>query len=121
MTPDLGPATEARIREAFAKACVITEKACAAVIGIDVQTLSSMNAAGVIRAVRRGNLPGYTEADIRAYLTESPGPCRSEPQKIGRRPVRQSNNIIPFTERMRRKELGRRSPKGATSGTVHPT
>lgn len=100
MTPDLGPATEARIREAFARACVITEKACAAVIGIDVQTLSSMNAAGVIRAVRRGNLPGYTEADIRAYLTESPGPCRSTRETTVPTGITISrSNVVGFTAR----------------------
>ena len=75
----IGPATEARILAAFAGSCVLTAKAAAALIGIDVKTLDVLADQGVIRAVRRGSsaVRGYTEGDIRAYLTESAAPCRS--------------------------------------------
>lgn len=49
MISNLGPATEARIQAAFATACVITRKAAAEVLGVDVQTLDGMNEAAVIR------------------------------------------------------------------------
>lgn len=75
----IGPATEVRILAAFADAAVITTKAAARLLGMDPKTLDAIADAGFIRCVRRGggDTRGYTEGDIRAYLTESAAPCRS--------------------------------------------
>ena len=80
--PMIGPVTEARIQAAFAEAAVITAAAACKVIGCDPRTLREMTDAGIIRAVRlgAGKTRGYTEGDIRAYLTESAGPCPSTSQ-----------------------------------------
>lgn len=59
------PATEALICAAFAEACVITAKAAARFLGMDVKTLDRLVDEDVLRAVRRGNLRAYIERDIR--------------------------------------------------------
>lgn len=69
--PDLGPATERRFAEAFADAVMLTRKAAAELIGVDVKTLDALHDAGLVRAVRRGKLRAYTELDLRTYLLEA--------------------------------------------------
>ena len=104
-TADLGPATEARIAAAFDKSCVITAKAAAALLGMDVKTLDRMAGEGIIRAVRRGELRAYTEGDIRAYLTESPGPCPSTSQP--RAPTSNTTSRSEVSDFMARRALKR--------------
>jgi excisionase family DNA binding protein len=71
------PATDARLAEAFSRTLLLTAREAAALIGLDVKTLARMTDTGAIRAVRRGKLRAYTEADIRAFLTEDASPCPS--------------------------------------------
>ena len=75
--PDIGRATEALLMAAFSETCLLTAKATARLLGMDVKTLDNLADDQTIRAVRRGNLRAYTEGDIRTYLTESVGPCPS--------------------------------------------
>lgn len=96
----LGHATEARLAAAFAHGLVITAKAAADLIDVDEKTLKSMTEAGLIRAVRRGSLPAYTELDIRAYLLECPQPCRDAKDRPA--PPARSGKVIPFSERRTR-------------------
>ena len=107
--PTIGPVTEVRICAAFAEACIITADAAAALIGCDVKTLREMTDAGFIRAVRKGagKTRGYTEGDIRAYLTESAGPCPSISQP--RAPTSNSTSrskVVDFTVRRALKRGG---------------
>lgn len=109
-TPIIGPATEARLQAAFATACVITLKAASAVIGWSPKTLREATDAGIIRAVRvgAGNTRGYTEGDIRAYLTESAGPCPStSPQKAPSSNTTSRSKVVDFTARRALKRAAR--------------
>ena len=50
----------------------------ARLIGVDEKTLAALSERRVIRFVPRGKLRGYTERDLRAYLTEEhEAPCPS--------------------------------------------
>ncbi|MDP3405081.1 MAG: hypothetical protein Q8S03_10355 [Brevundimonas sp.] len=100
----IGPITEARIREAFADRAVLTGKDTARLIGMDVKTLDAITDAGAIRAVRRGagETRGYTEGDIRAYLTESAAPCRTKSPARVSQPV--AGKVVSFVERRRMKK-----------------
>ena len=62
---DLGPVTERRFAEAFAAGAVITAKAAAELIGLDVKTLDALSEGQVIRSVPRGKRRAYTERDLR--------------------------------------------------------
>ena len=74
---DLGPVTEARISAAFESAAMITAKAAAGVLGLDVRTLRSLTRRGAVRAIGDADAR-YAEAELRRYLTEGPPPtCRS--------------------------------------------
>lgn len=101
VTAALGPSTEARLAALFADCAVATAKATAAFLGMDVKTLDALADAGAIRAVRRGagQARGYTEGDIRAYLTESAAPERHA--KPGRSTVR-GQVVQLFSERKTR-------------------
>lgn len=108
--PTIGPITEGRIRAAFADACIITAEAAAGLIGCDVKTLREMTDAGIIRAVRKGagKTRGYTEGDIRAYLTESAAPCPSISQP--RAPTSNTTSrskVVDFTVRRALKRAAR--------------
>ena len=97
----IGPTTEARIVAAFAHAAVIGGGAAADLIGCDPKTLNELADLGAIRAVRKGGgrRRGYTEGDIRAYLTDSAGPCRDsipKPRATGGPP---RAKVVPFTQR----------------------
>jgi hypothetical protein len=71
-TIDLGPATEARLAEAFAEKALLTATATAELLDIDVRSLRENHQAGLILAVRVGrNSYRYTEADVRAYLSSA--------------------------------------------------
>lgn len=69
---EIGVHAEAAISAAFAGRLILTAKDTARLLGIDVKTLSRMTNDRVIRAVRRGKLRAYTEADVREYLSEGP-------------------------------------------------
>ena len=108
--PTIGPVTEARICAAFAEACIITADATAALIGCDVKTLREMTDAGFIRAVRKGagKTRGYTEGDIRAYLTESAAPCPStNPRRAATGPTTSNTRVVAFTARRGSKDDAR--------------
>lgn len=108
--PMIGPATETRILCAFAEACVITAEAAAALIGCDVKTLREMTDAGIIRAVRKGagKTRGYTEGDIRAYLTESALPCPStNPPRARTSSTTSNSRVVDFTARRASKRAER--------------
>ena len=106
----IGPATEARIIAAFSQACLITADAAADLLGMDVKTLRTMTEASIIRAVRRGRLPAYTEGDIRAYLTESPAPCRStSPKRAPTGNTTSSSKVVGFMARRASKAAARQS------------
>ena len=95
MSP-LGPATEALFERAFRDAATISAQAAAQLLGLDVKTLRAMTDDQTIRAVRRGKLRSYTEADLRAYLTKGePPPCRTKTRASSppRRP-----KVIPFSQ-----------------------
>ncbi|MDY6922790.1 MAG: hypothetical protein SWI22_02375 [Pseudomonadota bacterium] len=107
----IGPVTEARIADAFARSCTITAKAAADLIGCDVKTLATMTDDGVIRAVRKGARSSfaYTEGDIRAYLTESAAPCRSISQpRAASTPTISNTRVVDFTALRASKANGRR-------------
>lgn len=108
--PMIGPVTEARIQSAFAQAAVITAAAACKVIGCDPKTLREMTDAGIIRAVRvgAGKTRGYTEGDIRAYLTESDAPCPSISQPRARTSNTTSRSkVVDFTARRALKRAAR--------------
>lgn len=99
--PTIGPTTEARIAEAFTQAAVIGGEAAASLIGCDPKTLNELADIGAIRAVRKGGgkRRGYTEGDIRAYLTESAGPCRDSIPKSRATGGPARAKVVPFTQR----------------------
>ena len=71
----LGSTTEARIAEAYAKACVLTAVEAAELLGIDQKSLRALAGSGHLLSVPRGGgrSRGYSEIAIRAFLrgTES--------------------------------------------------
>jgi hypothetical protein len=98
----IGPVTEARILAAFADRAVLTIKDAAQLLGMDPKTLDAITEVGAIRAVRRGGgeTRGYTEGDIRAYLTESAAPCRSTNPKPAPISTTTSRSVVlDFTAR----------------------
>jgi excisionase family DNA binding protein len=110
----IGPTTDARISAAFANGCTITAQAAAALLGFDVKTLREMTDAGLIRAVRvgTGSWRAYTEGDIRAYLMEGAAPATTATSKPPVRTWSSTVNVVPFTDRRRRKASGRGTEKG---------
>jgi hypothetical protein len=94
---DLGPATEALFAEAFATSATITLARAAKLIGLDEKVLRAMTDQGVIRAVRKGKLRGYTERDLRTYLAEGPDIECSERRKQRAVPAR-SSKVLLFSE-----------------------
>lgn len=102
----IGPTTEARIAAAFASAAVIGGEAAATLLGFSLKTLNELADAGAIRAVRKGGgkTRGYTEGDIRAYLTESAAPEREQkPKPTGH----QTAKVVPFSQRKSAGQGGR--------------
>ncbi|WP_374453772.1 hypothetical protein [Phenylobacterium sp.] len=79
---DLGPITERRFSEAFAETATVPACRAASLIGVDEKTLAGLTADKVIRSVPRGKRRGYTERDLRAYLTDQhEAPCPSTSPK----------------------------------------
>ena len=98
---NVGIHTEAALGAAFRDRLLLTASETAKLLGVDVKTLSRMTDERVIRAVRRGKLRAYTEADIRAYLTEGPDvPCRRPKEKPA---VVRSAKVVNFTDRRTRR------------------
>lgn len=97
----IGPTTEARIAEAFAKAAVIGGEAACALIGCSLKTLNELADAGAIRAVRKGGgkTRGYTEGDIRWYLQQSAAPCRETEPKPRATGGQHGRKVVPFSQR----------------------
>jgi excisionase family DNA binding protein len=96
----LGPATEAILARTFGERLLITMQEAAKLLGMDIKTLRSMTDEGLIRAVRRGKVRAYIEADIRRFLLECQAPCDPQPKKQ-RRTVARAGKIVPFTQRAR--------------------
>jgi hypothetical protein len=94
----LGAATERLFAQAFADAATINLKTAAALIGSNPKTLRKMTDDGLIRAVRRGQCRSYTEADLRAYLTEGPDVCPRDKKPSS---TVRSDKIVPFSRRRR--------------------
>ena len=109
MTVDLGPNTERRFADAFARAAVISKKAAAKLLGLDEKTLDALSEAKIVRAVRKGSHRAYTERDLRAYLIE--GPDLECPPKVKSAKARPSgpSKVVNFSER-RRETKGRPQP-----------
>lgn len=77
----LGPTTERRFAEAFAKGATITLAAAADLLNIDEKTLKGLTAAGMISACPRGpKSVGYSEVALRSYLLSPPAtaPAKQE-------------------------------------------
>lgn len=98
---DLGPVTERRFAEAFAAGAVITAKAAAELIGLDVKTLDALSEGQVIRSVPRGKRRAYTERDLRAYLTDEHGAsCPSiNPSSAKSRAAPRPLQVVGFSQR----------------------
>lgn len=95
----LGPTTEARFAEVFAKGALATALDAADLLGVDVETLNALTDANVIRAVRPSKCRRWTEADLRAYLLEGPdAPLR---EKKGPTVAASRSKVVPFTQRRR--------------------
>lgn len=96
--PRLGPITEERFRQTFARSALVTAKDAARLVGLDVETLSRMADEGIIRAVRKGRLRSYTEHDLRAYLLA--GPDAPSHRAKSRSPGAQRRlRAVPFSQR----------------------
>ena len=94
----LGPITEARFAEVYSKGAQATAKDAAWLLGIDSDTLNEMTDLQIIRAVRRGRLRSWTEADLRAYLLEGPDAPERERAKRNTSGPRASK-VVPFSAR----------------------
>ena len=103
----LGPTTEIRFREAFSDGALITAKAAASLLGVDVDTLSEMTAQGKIRAVPRGRRRSYSEASLRSFVEGSEQVWEFEPK--GKAPAVRRARPTPFSERP-----GRNPPRAGT-------
>ncbi len=106
---EAGGPTERLIRAAFATTALITAKAAATLLGVDVKTLRGMTNEGMIQAVRRGRLHAYTEAAIRKFLTEEMGQqCRSTSRRRAASSSTISNiKVVDFTVPRARKRAAR--------------
>lgn len=98
---DLGPTTERRFAEAFADSATIPAVRAARLIGVDEKTLAALSERQVIRSVPRGSRRGYTERDLRAYLTEEHAtPCPSTSRKTAASGSSISSlKVVGFTDR----------------------
>lgn len=94
----LGPITEHRFAEAFNDRALASAKVAAKLVGLDVDTLSAMADAGIIRAVRRGRLRSYTEHALRAYLLDGPDAPSHAPSDRSASEKRRVR-AIPFSKR----------------------
>ena len=126
MSSDLGPATEARLAQAFAARAIITAKAAALALGVDQKALRAMREAGSIRAVIVGaSTWRYTEPDLRAYLAgdesravaaQEAKPCPSTNRRS--RPTgttTSSTKVIGFTEARARRLAAKRKQSNEPS------
>jgi hypothetical protein len=99
----MGQTTQARFAQAFAVDALITAKAAAELIGLDVKTLREMSDAGVIRFVIVGaSTRKYAEGDLAAYVAGQRfgeiKPCPSTSAVTPRISITTSNSkVIGFT------------------------
>lgn len=103
LTQWLGSTTEARIAEAYAKACVLTAVEAAELLGIDQKSLRALAGSGHPLSVPRGGgrSRGYSELAIRSFLagTESRDQVSAQITQR-RRPIGNIRQpIVDFTER----------------------
>jgi hypothetical protein len=94
---DLGPATEARFAQAFADRAIVTARTAAQLIGVDIKTLHGLTAKRALRYVLRGNLPAFTERDLRAYLTDPQPVAEPDPKRPTRRTLRRTK-LVNFAD-----------------------
>lgn len=117
---DLGPTTEARFATAFARTAIVTAKAAAELIGLDVKTLDALAEKQVIRSVPKGKLRAYTERDLRAYLIEGPDaacPSTSRP-KASSGSSTLSSVVVGFTALQAKRHDAQRKPSRGSSGST---
>jgi hypothetical protein len=95
----LGPITEERFRDVFTKGAQATAKDAAWLLGIDSDTLNEMTNDGAIRAVRRGSIRSWTEADLRAFLLEGPDAPERKRQPTKPATAPRGGKVVPFSQR----------------------
>lgn len=94
----LGPVTEARFAKVFETRAVADKGVAADLIGVDVKTMDTLP----IRWVPKGaKHKGYTERDLRRFLTEGQAePCAPAQPKPNARP-QPNPKVVNFSERRR--------------------
>lgn len=96
VTADLGPITEARFAKAFAERALIGRQDAARLLGIELKTFDALGLPTVARGTSE-RAKGYTERDLRAYLTAQlaprPTPSKPRPHRSG------SGKVLRFSER----------------------
>jgi hypothetical protein len=95
---DLGPTTEERFREVFSKGAQATAKDAAWLLGVDTDTLNGMTDEGTLRAVRRGSVRSWIEADLRRHLLEGPDAPERKKEPKPTSPTGRGR-VVPFTKR----------------------
>lgn len=98
LEPTLGPTTEERFREVFSKGAQATAKDAAWLLGVDSDTLNGMTDDGAIRAVRRGSVRSWIEADLRRFLLEGPDAPERKKEPKPTSPTGRGR-VVPFTKR----------------------
>jgi hypothetical protein len=98
VNPNLGPTTEERFREVFCKGAQATAKDAAWLLGVDSDTLNGMTDEGAIRAVRRGSVRSWIEADLRRFLLEGPDAPERRKEPKPNSPTGRGR-VVPFSKR----------------------
>ena len=96
--PTLGAFTEDRFRQVFSKGAQATAKDAAWLLGVDSDTLNGMTDEGTIRAVRRGSVRSWIEADLRRFLLEGPDAPERKKEPKPTSPMGRGR-VVPFTKR----------------------
>jgi hypothetical protein len=78
----LGPLTEARFRQAFETATLLSAPDTAQLLSLDEKTLKALTRRGVIQACPLGRRFAYSEGALRDYLTNPPrkGSSHKDPE-----------------------------------------
>lgn len=96
----LGPVTEERLRAAFADKAVVGRGVVCDLLGLDPKTVDTLTDARVLGSIPKGaKQRGYTERNLREYLTRPPDP-ESRPQPKPRARSAPANvRHVNFSER----------------------
>lgn len=95
---ELGAITEERFRQVFNKGAQATAKDAAWLLGVDSDTLNGMTDEGAIRAVRRGSVRSWIEADLRRFLLEGPDAPERKKEPKPTSPTGRGR-VVPFSKR----------------------